>query len=89
MCEDVKSMMEGTKIGNLSPIPEIEENPDVLVDEDTPLTEGIAGPSSETTPLFFMKRIDGGEEVSSVKDLVTCGVSKKKPAEGLTGVLEE
>ena len=78
--------MEGAGTGNLSPIPEIEENPDAPVDDDIPLTEGVAGPSSDTTPLFFMKRIDAGEEVSSVKDSVTSGTTKRKPTEGSTGV---
>ena len=46
------------------------------MDDDIPLTEGVVGPSSDTTPLFFMKRIDVGEEVSSVKDSVTSGTTK-------------
>ena len=89
MGEDVRSMMEGTGTGNLSPIPEIEENPDALVDDDIPLTKGVASPSSDTTPLFFMKRIDAGEEVSSVKDSMTSSTTKRRPTEGSTGVLEE
>ena len=87
--EDIRSMMEGTGTRNLSPIPEIEENPDAPVDDDIPLTKGVASPSFDTTPLFFMKRIDTGEEVSSVKDSVTSGTTKKKPTEGSTRVLEE
>ena len=89
MGEDVRRMMESAGTGNLSPIPEIEENPDAPVDEDTPLTEVVAGLSSDTTPLFFMKRIDVGEEVSSVEDSVTSSVSKKKPTKGSTRVVEE
>ena len=49
MGEDVRSMMEGTKTGNLSPIPKIEENPDAPVDNDIPLTGETAGPSSMST----------------------------------------
>ena len=37
MGEDVKSMMECTGIGNLSPIPEIEENLHTPMDDDIPL----------------------------------------------------
>ena len=36
MGEDVRSMIEGTGIGNLSPIPEIEENPDAPVEDEFP-----------------------------------------------------
>ena len=39
MGEDVRSMIEGTETGNLSPIPEIEENPDAPMDDDIPLAE--------------------------------------------------
>ena len=81
MGEHVRSMIEGIGTGNLSPIPEIKENPDAVVDDDIP--------SSDTSPLFFMKRIDAGEEVSSVKDSVTSGTTKRKPTEGSTKVLEE
>ena len=67
----------------------MEENPDATVDDDIPFTKGVAGPSSDTNPLFFMKRIDAGEEVPSVKDSVTSGTTKRKPTERSTGVLQE
>ena len=56
MGEDVRRMMESAGTGNLFPIPENDENPDVLVDEDIPLTKGAAGPSVEPSPSFFMNR---------------------------------
>ena len=88
MGEDVRSMMEGAGIGNLSPIPEIEENPDAPVDDDVPLTGRIAGPSSEPFSSFILNRTDVDEEVSSVRDSVTSGTSKKKPTKRSTGVSE-
>ena len=89
MGEDVKSMMEGTGTGNLSPIPKIEENPDALVDDDIPLIGETAGPSSAPFTSFFMKRLDAWEEISNVKNSVTFGVSMRKPTKGSTGVLED
>ena len=89
MGEDVRSMMEGTGTGNLSPIPKIEENPDAPVDNNIPLTGETAGPSSAPFTSFFMKGLDAWEEISSVKDSVTFGVSMRKPTEGSTRVLED
>ena len=43
MGEDVRSITESAGAGNLFSIPENDENPDVPVDEDIPLIEGVAG----------------------------------------------
>ena len=66
--------MEGAGTRNLSPIPEIEENPDALVDDDVPLTGETASSSSTPFTSFFVKGPDAWEEISSVKDSVTSGV---------------
>ena len=85
MGEDVRSMMERAGTGNLFPIPENDENPDVPADEDIPLTKGAAGPSAEPFPSFFMNREEPQEEVSSVKDSVTSDVAKKTLPKGRLG----
>ena len=89
MGEDVRSILESAGTGNLFSIPENEENPDVPMDEDIPLTKGVAGPSVEPSASFFMNREEPQEEVSSVKDSITSDVAKKNLTEGSTGVLEE
>ena len=89
MGEDVTSMMESAGTGNLFPISENDENPDVPADEDIPLTKGAAGPSTEPSPTFFMNRKEPQEEVSSVKDSVTSDVAKKKLTEGSTGMWDD
>ena len=53
MGEDVRSLMESARTGNLFPILENDENPDVPADEDIPLTKGAAGPSTETARRSF------------------------------------
>ena len=45
MGEDIRGMTEETEFGNLPLIPKNDENPDVLVDEDTPLEANTVGPS--------------------------------------------
>ena len=89
MGEDVRSMMESAGTGNLFPIPENNENSDVPVDEDIPLTKGAAGPSAEPFPSFFMNREEPQEEVSSVKDSVTSDVAKKNLTEGSIGMWDD
>ena len=89
MGEDVRSMMEGGGTGNLFPILENDENPDIPTDKDIPLTKGAAGPSTEPSPSFFMNREEPHEEVSSVKDSVTSDVAKKNLTEGSTGMWDD
>ena len=62
MGEGVRSMMEGTRIVNLSPIPEIEENSDALVDDEIPLTRETVGPTSAPFTSFFMKSLMRGKK---------------------------
>ena len=89
MGEDVRSIMESAGTGNLLSIPENDENPDLPMDKDIPLTEGVAGPSAEPSRSFFMNREEPQEEVSSVKDSVTSDVAKKNLTEGSTGMWDE
>ena len=89
MGEDVRSMMESVGTGNLFPIPENDENLDILADEDIPLTKGAAGPSTEPSPSFFMNREEPHEKVSSVKDSVTSDVAKKNLTKGSTGMWDD
>ena len=55
MGEDVRSVMESAATENLFSILKNDENPDVPVDEDIPLTKGAAGPSAEPSSSFSMK----------------------------------
>ena len=89
MGEDVKSIMESAGIGNLVSILENDENPDIPMDEDIPLTKGAADPSAKPSPSFFMNREEPQEEVSSVKDSITSDFAKKNLTEGSPGVWEE
>ena len=81
--------MESARTGNLFPILENDENPDVPADEDIPLTKGAVGPSAEPSPSFYMNREEPQEEVSSVKDSVTSDVAKKNLTEGSTGMWDD
>ena len=89
MGEDVRSIMESAGTKNLFSIPKNDENHDVAVDEDIPLTKGAAGPSIEPSPSFFMNKEEPQEEVSSVKDSVTSDVAKKKLTEGSTRMWDD
>ena len=86
MGEDVRGITEKVGSGKLFPIPESEEDPDAPTVEDTPIIEGIAGPSIGTFPLPSFDAHGEIEEDSSVKDSVTSGVTMRKPGEGSTGV---
>ena len=84
MGEDVRGIAEKVGSGRLFPIPESEEDPDAPTVEDTPIVEGVVGPSMGTFPprTFSIGEI---EEDSSVKDSVTSGVTLRKPGEWSTG----
>ena len=88
MGEDVRGVAEKVGSGRLFPIPESDEDPDTPSVENTPIAEGVAGPSMGTSPPPGCT-IDETEEESSVKDSVTSGVTMRKPGEGSTGVRPE
>ena len=78
MGEDVRGIAEKVGSGKLFPIPESEEDPDAPTIEDTPIGEGIAGPSMGTLPPPYYNAYGEIEEDSSVKDSVTSGVTLRK-----------
>ena len=84
MGEDVRGITEETGLGNLPPIPQNGEDPDVPVVEDIPLETNTAGPSS----VMILPCFDAGEEVSSVKDSVTSAIPVNQPTKESTGVLD-
>ena len=83
MGEDVRGITEKVGSGKLFPIPESEEDPDAPTVEDTPIVEGIVGPSMGASSFNAYSEI---EEHSSVKDSVTSGVTMRKLGEGSTRV---
>ena len=86
MGEDVRGITEKVGSGKLFPIPESDEDLDTPTVEDTPIIEGISGPSIGTFPPPSFNAHGESEEDSSVKDSVTSGVTMRKLGEGSTRV---